>query len=201
MQKRRIALGWLTGAVLFLFACENDPEEVKSFTKRVQLAEEGKNIRAIFSQSAHVKAYLTAPRMVRVKADTMYAEFPQSIHVDFYKEDKTLESVVQAKYGKYFENLNKVFLKDSVVVYNNTGDTLRCNTLWWDQNLDIFFTSDSVAVHTTMQQLNGTGFWAKSNLSRYTITNTVGLVALPDNLGNAPAPGPDSLKPVMPVKQ
>jgi LPS export ABC transporter protein LptC len=201
MIQSRTAIGFFTAAVLFLWACENNPEEVKALTRKVQLAEEGRNVKALFSQTAHIKAYLTAPQMLRVRADTIYAEFPKSIHVDFYKEDNSLESVVQAKYGKYFEALGKVFLRDSVLVYNLTGDTLRCNTLWWDQNLEMFYTTDSVTVKTIAQQLTGTGFRAKSNLTAYTIDNTKGIVALPDQLGNAAPPAPDSSKPVIPNQQ
>lgn len=196
-------MGWLGFATLLLLACENDPEEVKSLSRKVFLAEEAKNIQAIFSQSAQMKAKLTAPLMYRVRADTAYAEFPQSIHVDFYKEDKGIESVVEAKYGKYYETLAKVFLRDSVIVYNTSGDTLRCNTLWWDQNQEIFYTNDSVVINTPAQQLRGTGFWALADLSKYTITNTVGTVALPDELGN-PADStnaPDSSRAWPPAQQ
>ena len=40
-----------------------------------------------------------------------------------------------AKYGIYYDNLNKVFLRDSVMVINKEGDTLRTPELWWDSEL------------------------------------------------------------------
>ena len=41
MISGRTAIGLLTAAVLFLCACENNPEEVSALTRKVQLAEEG----------------------------------------------------------------------------------------------------------------------------------------------------------------
>ncbi|HMP92071.1 MAG TPA: LPS export ABC transporter periplasmic protein LptC, partial [Phnomibacter sp.] len=131
---------------------------------------------------------LTAPHLLRARADTPYAEFPEGVHVDFYRNDGSLENVVIAKYAKHFETLGKVYLQDSVLVYTTLGDTLRTHSLWWDQNQEIYYTNDSVRINTLTQQLVGTGFWAKTNLSKYTITNTKGKVALPEQLDMAPAP-------------
>jgi LPS export ABC transporter protein LptC len=167
---------------LLLAACENDAAEVEALTKKRQEAEVGYDIKGDFSQSATLKADLTAPMMIRVRADTPYTEFPKSIHVNFYKEDHSIESVVEARYAKYFETLGKVYLKDSVVIYSKSGDTLHCDDLWWDQNAAIFYTDKNVVIHTPTQQLYGSGLWALSNFSKYTIKNTFGSVAIPDSI-------------------
>lgn len=177
---------------LLLAACENNPEEVNALSKKVIEVEEGKNIKAIFSQSGNRKAYLTAPAMSRVKADTQYVEFPKTIFVEFYNEQQQLQNVVKAKYARYFELLGKVFLRDSVVVYNTSGDTLHCKTLWWNQNEEDFYTDDTVIINTVTQQLRGTGFWAKSDFSKYTIRNTVGTVLLPGETADSTKSPADS---------
>jgi LPS export ABC transporter protein LptC len=89
---------------------------------------------------------------------------------------------VKARYAKYYETLSKVYLRDSVVVYNTTGDTLTCNDLWWDQNKGVFYTDNAVVIRTKTQQLNGSGLWALSNFSKYTIKNTTGIVDIPQNV-------------------
>ncbi|MES2648279.1 MAG: LPS export ABC transporter periplasmic protein LptC [Bacteroidota bacterium] len=163
-------------------ACENDAGEVTSFNRKTVEVEEGRDIVGSFSQAAVQKAKLVAPLMYRVKADSPYTEFPKSIHVDFYKPDHSIESVVKARYGKYFDNLGKVYLKDSVIVYNTTGDTLYCDDLWWDQNANVFYTDKKVVIHTKTQQLNGSGLWALANFSRYIIKNTTGIVDIPESV-------------------
>src|ERR1700743_2332418 len=134
-----------------LFAgCGKKPKEAAVNTRAVSIPEEVLNVESFMSEgdnvggklSAKVKGKLTAPYMLRYqRTDTPYTEFPRSLHVDFYKVDSnakantapSVESQMDAMYGKYFENNEKVFLRDSVVVKNILkGDTVRCRELWWD---------------------------------------------------------------------
>ena len=106
----------------------------------MELREEAKIVESYLSQGGVMKAKLTAPLMYRYQRDTIYTEFPNTLHVDFYDDSVRVESRLFSKYGIYYDNLNKVFLRDSVTVINNEGDTLRCPELWWDQNLQKFYT-------------------------------------------------------------
>ncbi|HVS97631.1 MAG TPA: LPS export ABC transporter periplasmic protein LptC [Puia sp.] len=127
---------------------------------------------------ARVKGRLTSPFMLRFdRADSPYAEFPRSLHVDFYNDSMQVESRLDAKYGKYLQNQDKVFLRDSVVVKNILkGDTLRCKTLWWDQHTERFTTDDSVRIYTPDKILYGTGMEADQNFRWYTIMHMTGIV-------------------------
>lgn len=127
-------------SLMFFASCENDPEQIKAWTEKKDLVETGKEIESYLSQSGKLKAKLTAPLMYRYQTDTIYSEFPESLHVDFYDDSVNVSSWLTALYGKYFESLNKVYLRDSVTVINLDGDTLRCPDLWWDQNLQKFYT-------------------------------------------------------------
>lgn len=190
---------WLIicSAIVIATACENNVQEVTALTRKVLEVEEGKNIKAIFSRSANLAAYLTAPTMQRVKGDTQYVDFPNTIHVDFYNDLRVLQNVVTAKFARYYEGLNKVFLKDSVVVYNMVGDTLLCQTLWWNQTEELFYTDDSVYIRSLTRNLRGTGFRSKSDFSKYTIDNVVGPVLLPGETADSSATPVDTLKPVV----
>ncbi len=167
--------------VLICFGCENDPADVEALIKETREVEEAKNIKATFSQSGKLKAILEAPIMYRVKADTIYTEFPESIHVAFYNEAGAIDNIVQAKYAKYYEMLHKVYMRDSVVVYNTT-DTLYAMDMWWDQNQEIFYSTNPVRVRTISQKLNGTGIRAKSDFTKYSIENPVGPIAIPQEI-------------------
>ncbi|GMV77949.1 MAG: hypothetical protein AMXMBFR79_10820 [Chitinophagaceae bacterium] len=130
----------------FLIACENKIEVVRNLGKSTLGVEEGKNIESYISQAGKVKAKLTAPLMLRYLLDTPKIEFTKSLHVDFYDDTLGIETNLFAKYGRYFENDNKVFLKDSVIVFNVSGDTLWTSELYWDQNTQGFFTDKPVKV-------------------------------------------------------
>ncbi len=133
--------------------------------------------------TAKVKGKLTAPYMLRIpRADSPLAEFPRSLHVDFYNDSLKIESQLDARYGKYLVNQDKVFLKDSVVVKNILkGDTVHCKTLWWDHNTERFTTDDSVRIYTPDKILYGTGMEADQNFRWYTIKKMTGIVLTKGN--------------------
>lgn len=128
--------------------------------------------------TAKVKGKLTAPYMLRYpRPDSPYAEFPRSLHVDFYNDSMQLESQLDAHYGKYLQNQDKVFLKDSVVVKNIIKkDTVHCRTLWWDQHTEKFTTDDPVRIYTPDKILYGIGMEADQNFRWYTIKKMTGIV-------------------------
>ena len=128
--------------------------------------------------TARVKGKLTAPYMRQYPLpDSPYAEFPRTLHVDFYNDTLKTESQLDALYGKYLMNQEKVFLRDSVVVKNLVkGDTLRCRELWWDQHTERFYTDKPVRIYTPDKILYGTGMEADQNFRWYTITKLTGIV-------------------------
>src|SRR5579863_9311333 len=106
--------GWI-GVCLLLGSCGKKAKEVPNNNKKPMVPEEGIQIVSYLSEKGVVKGKLTAPYMLRYQqADTPYTEFPRTLHVDFYNDSLIVESKVDARYGKYMPNLEKVFLRDSV---------------------------------------------------------------------------------------
>lgn len=138
------AFGW--------FSCENSEKDIKALSNKSIQKDESLKVESYLSQGGAVKARLTAPVMFRVMAqtgvDTPYVEFPKTLHVDFYNDQKVVESRLDSKYGRYFESLNKVYLRDSVKVISIKGDTLTCHDLWWDQNQQKFYTDKPALLRT-----------------------------------------------------
>ncbi|HET9429812.1 MAG TPA: LPS export ABC transporter periplasmic protein LptC [Chitinophagaceae bacterium] len=166
----------------FLFACENDPKEIEVWTKEMVMVEEAKDIESYLSQDGKLKAKLTAPLMLRVMADTQYVEFPQSLHCDFYDDSTRRETWLDSKYGKYFENQNKVYLRDSVVVINIKGDTLKAPDLWWDQNAKLFYTDKFATYHGINRNIyGGKGMVATQDLGSITFKDPTGIVKYNEN--------------------
>ena len=136
------------------------------------------------SLEAKVKGKLRAPYMLRFpRADSPYTEFPRTLHVDFFQdsvhinETPVIESKLDAHYGKYLQNQNKVFLRDSVVVKNVLkGDTVYCKELWWDQHTERFTTDKPVEIHTKDKILFGNGMEADQNFRWYTIRKLTGTI-------------------------
>jgi LPS export ABC transporter protein LptC len=162
-------LAALIPGCFFVFSCENDIRDVQNFNKKLIGVEEGRDIESYLSQEGKVKAKLTAPLMLRYQSDSPKIEFPKSLHVDFYNDSSRIESKLFAKFGRYLQNENRVFLRDSVVVFNMLGDTLFCKELNWDQVKAIFYTDKNVIIHKTDQKVYGTGLVADQSFKNITI--------------------------------
>lgn len=152
----------------FVLSCENDIRDVQNLNKKMVSIEEGKQIESYLSEGGKVKAKLIAPLMLRYQ-DSAKVEFPKSLHVDFYNDSAKIDSKLSAKFGRYMENENKVFLRDSVVVFNMKGDTLFCKELYWDQRKSEFYSDKNVILHQPNQKVYGKGMRADQNFKWFTI--------------------------------
>lgn len=167
----------------FMSACENDDKTLREWTSRVVMRETAKDIVSYMSQNGEIRAKLTAPVMIRTNGDTLSVEFPRSLHCDFYNDStRQLETWLDARYGMYYENLNKVYLRDSVVVITVKGDTLRAPDLWWDQSKSMFYT-DKYALYKGPGKniYGGKGLEASQDLKRITFKETTGNLKVSDN--------------------
>ena len=147
------------------------------------MKDEAKDIVSYLSSGGKMKAKLTAPDMLRVTADTQYIEFPNSLHADFYNDSTMqVESWLTCKYGKYYENYDKVYLRDSVVVITVQGDTLKSPDLWWDQNKGIFYTDNYAEYHGKNQVINGQdGMEATQDLKSITFKQPTGTLGVSES--------------------
>lgn len=166
----------------FVLSCENDVKKIDALLKNRTAIEEAYKIEAYMSQSGQVKAKLTAPYMLIFQGDSPYVEYPRTLHVDFYSDSVTIESILDAHYAKYFQYNRKVLLRDSVVVINkNNRDTLRTNELWWDQEKREFRTDKPVQIYQKDKTIFGRGLWGLQDFSSYKIDTITGTVMVPQN--------------------
>lgn len=172
----------LTAAIfscIFLSACENDEKTVESLNKKSIGIEEAKIVEVIYTTGGKTKAVLTAPLMLHIKENTPYYEFPKTLQTEFYNESGIKESRLTARYGKYKENEDIVFLKDSVRVINlQKGDTLFCDELYWDRKRKgaEFYTDKPVRIRTKTQIIDGIGMEARQDFKSWLIKKSVGTV-------------------------
>jgi LPS export ABC transporter protein LptC len=158
----------LTIGCIFLCSCENTNEDLKKLNSKKTGVEEAKMVNINFTQGGKIKAILTSPLMFRVQDSLPFVEFPKKIHVDFYNDSSIIESILDAKYAKYFESQSKVLLKDSVrFIGLKNGDTLYCDELYWDRNRPVyqFYTEVPTQIRTKTQNINSIGFETSQDFS------------------------------------
>jgi LPS export ABC transporter protein LptC len=172
---------FITGCC-FVYSCENDVKTIKELSENKVMKEEATDIESYLSQDGKMKAKLKAPLMLRVSADTIYVEFPKTLHVDFYDDSARIETKLDSRYGKYFETFNKVYLRDSVTVITVKGDTLKSPDLWWDQNTKLFYTDKYAVYHGKGNVLyGGKGMVATQDLLSITFNEPTGTMQMSPN--------------------
>jgi len=168
---------FITGC-FFIVSCENSLEDIEKITSRRIGVEEAKQVDIVYSLGDKTKARLSAPFMLRHQEAVPYIEFTKTIHADFYDDSMRIESKMDAHYGRYMEAESKVYLKDSVVVFNTKGDTLFCNELYWDRSKPgrEFYTDKPVRIRTLTQLIDGDGLDAPQDFKSWHIINGRGWV-------------------------
>ncbi len=180
--KQHIIYAALISGCFFLCSCENDQAKVNSFNQKKTGVEEAKNISLNYTIGGKIKAIVTAPLMLNVQEIEPYIEFPKNIHADFYNTSDSIESKMDAKYGKYKQYQSLVFLRDSVTVINiEKGDTLYCDELFWDRNRTgkEFYTDKPVRIRTKNETINGIGMEASQDFNNWLILHSTGNISVP----------------------
>lgn len=171
---------FITGCI-FLCSCENDPKLIAEFNKKKIGVEEAKNVNINYTTGGKQKAILVSPLMYRVQDTVPYVEFPNTVHVDFYGINDSIESRLDARYAQYKESQSKVFLRDSVKVTNIKGDTLYCDELYWDlkRTGTEFYTDKPVRIRTRTQIIDGIGMEARQDFKEWHIIQSTGFIKVP----------------------
>jgi len=159
-----------------LLSCVNDEKKVTAIFEKKLGVDKATNIQSYISQGGKMKALLTAPLMLHYQDSGSRMELPKSLHVDFYDSTLKVESKLDALYASYYETDNKIFIRDSVRVYNIKGDTLLCKELWWDQRLQKFYTEKPVQIRTLDMIMFGEGMSAPQDFKTFEIfkvTNSI----------------------------
>jgi LPS export ABC transporter protein LptC len=167
----------------FIAGCENNVQQVKDLTSKRIGVEQAKQVKIDYSYGGLPKAQLTAPTMLRYQDTIPYSEFPEGIHADFFNATSIIDSKLDAKYARYMESQNIVFLRDSVTVFNIMGDTLHCEELYWDRSKTghEFYTDKPVRIRTKKQIIDGVGLDASQDFKQWHILQPRGLVNVPNS--------------------
>lgn len=171
-----VGIGCLFMLVCSVSSCRKKTPEIKKVAGKDVNVDVANDVDAYMSNGGKMKARLTAPQMLSFSDSTFRIEFPNTLHVNFFSDSSKIESQLDSRKGTYYESQSKVFLKDSVRVFNILGDTLYANELWWDQRSQEFYTDKPVRVHRPTMIMIGVGLKAPQDFKMfemYKITNSI----------------------------
>jgi LPS export ABC transporter protein LptC len=171
-------------SVLLITSCENDLEVVRVFSdpgKQPDIVMT--NFEIIYSDSAKVKARLTAPLMERYDSDKKkYSEFTKGLHVYFYNDSLKVNAEIMAKYAINYEKQQLWEGRNDVVVTNTSGDKLNTEQLFWDQAKKKIYTKKYCRVTKPdgTQHIGENGMEADQNLDNMKFFGSSGTLSVKD---------------------
>lgn len=134
LNKLTIIRGLFVVLALALSACENDLREVEKVSNQKQSAQIDKStgVTIIYSDSARVKAQVTAPLLIHHKTKDPYYEMPKGATVIFYDENNKESSRVVSDFALQYEKSRVVEMRKNVVATSVNGNVFKSDELIWD---------------------------------------------------------------------
>jgi LPS export ABC transporter protein LptC len=159
-------------------ACSNSEAELNRFREDQQAGvERAEEVEMLYSDSAIVRTRIQAPLMLQYnEAENPRRIFPKGVVVDIYDERKQPNSKITARYAEYLNQQKKVFLRDSVKVWNNQGERLETQELIWSEIDSSISSTKFVRITTPNEEITGYGFHSNTSFSNWRISKVSGVV-------------------------
>lgn len=172
----RLAIAVL-GMVLFT-SCKNDPKEINELVSKQAIQEDkAEDVTIIYSEQGKSRIRMFATEFIRNEiAKPPFVDMRKGLKVEFFDDSMNIESTLTAMYARWYEGKGNVLIRDSVVVINKKGETLRTEELIWNQDVRKFYTEKFVRINTPDQVMYGDGLEANEDFSWYRIKNPKGTV-------------------------
>lgn len=137
----KILKGFSAFAVALFFSCDDGSSTLKQIN---QFNENplgiAYNIRMTYTDSAVVKAILTAPiNLDFTHLSFKYSEFPEGLKIIFFN-NKNEENTLVADYGILYNQTKIVDLQGNVVLLSHDGSRLETDQMYWDSEKEWLFT-------------------------------------------------------------
>jgi LPS export ABC transporter protein LptC len=169
--------------LIALISCKNDPKEINALVS-AGTAQEDKafDVTILQSENGKLKVRLFAKEFVRNdKAKPPYIDMRKWLKAEVYNDSLMVESVLTARYARYYEKQGNILIRDSIVVVNKRGERLETEELVWNQNAKKVFTEKFVKIITPTQVMYGDGLEANEDFTWYRILNPKGVVQVNKN--------------------
>ena len=163
---------------LFLFvSCDDGSstlEQINKFNENpVGIAYD---IRMTYSDSAVIKAILTAPvNLDFTHLSFKYSEFPEGLKIIFYN-NKNEENTVIADYGMLYNQTKIVDLQGNVVLLSHDGSRLETDQMYWDSEKEWLFTEQPFTFKNLNYDMAAIRLDTNKEFSKFKTGNLTGTV-------------------------
>ncbi len=169
--------------MLFLYACENDINEVKDLTQDEKIPlEVQENLELVYSDSSFMKMELKAPLAENYpQLEEPEMVFSEGIKVRFFDSYGQEDSRLRANHAIYYSGKRFWHAQGDVVVVNKKGEQLNTEELFWDEKKEVIYSEVFVKITTQDEIIMGEGFEADQNFTNYTISKVTGQITIEDD--------------------
>ncbi len=174
----------LIAAIALMTACKTEtPPPPEQYTREQAKVEIGHNVAIIYSDSAQVRAKVTAPLLQYFNDPAAPRQvFPNGILTYFYDPLTTaVSSELRGRYAVRDEAKRKTFVRDSVVWESLKEGKLETSELIWDEATNIIYTDKFVKIaQPGRQTIYGYGFRTNQDFSEWRIQVPTGAFEVGD---------------------
>ena len=159
----------LLAAGSFVSSCENSLNDIQKISAKEEnrLISKSTGVDLIYSDSAKVKAHMTAPVLISYDdAPKPYKEFPKGIKIIFYDEFLKEKGNIVSDWAVQRDKENRMEFRKNVVVTNAEGQIFKSEELIYDMTAKKMYSNKPVQILMSGGDImEGTG--ADSNESFY----------------------------------
>ena len=154
---------------IFLAGCVNDLETIQRVTYDPKAPEEvTKDLRVFYNDSGYARIEILAKLAETYSKPEMVTKLKDGLRVNFCSSDGKIVSSLTALYGEVNFNTGKLFVRDSVQLYNFAKkQRMLTEVLYWNQRDSTIYTHSSVVVRSPGGILYGDGIETKQDFSEY----------------------------------
>jgi len=182
-QISHLFLPVIVAGIALITGCENDLKTLQQISAKEvnKPIERYTDVDVIYSDSARVKAHMTAPVMIEYKTDKPYTEMPNGVKVIFYDNQLVESSTIISDYAIRREKEKNIELRKNVVGTNAKGDTFTSDELIWDEATKQIHSNKLVHVKMADGSItDGTSFISDESFNHWTLRDGKGKINVKD---------------------
>jgi len=174
-------------AAMGMVSCETDLKEVDRIAS-IQAEEPvdiSQDVTVIYSDSAKVKAKMTAPEMRHYNVEKPYYEFQKGVTIILFDEKGVETQRITADYAIQKEAEELTEFRRNVVITRADGSVIKTEELIHDQKANTFYNHVPIQAHFKdgRGDFMGSSFQADGNFENIEVQNSTGLYIFENGQG------------------
>jgi LPS export ABC transporter protein LptC len=165
--------------MLILSACENSLNDIKKIASNDENKPISRStgVDVIYSDSAKVKARLTAPLMIEYQdVAKPYREMPRGVKIVFFDDNLKEKGTITSDYAVQRDKENTIEFRKNVVATNAQGEVFKSDELIDNQTEKKLYSTKPVQIIMTNGNIMyGTGFNSNESLYPWHIDQSTGV--------------------------